>query len=84
MAQNFRLDSLNMLLVTEKSNMATSNVHLDFYASKEAKGIELDFQEKSDKDFWEANLIKIQERMDFINEQIAIEIASESNDGHVH
>lgn len=82
MAQNFRLDSLNMLLVTEKSNLATSTVHLDFYAAKEAKGIELDFQERSDKEFWEGNLIKIQERMDFINEQLAIEIANEATHTH--
>lgn len=84
MSQNFRLDSLTMLLVTEKSNEATASVHLDFYASKEATGIELDFQERSDKEFWEANLTKINERKAFVEEQIAIETAGGSVDGHVH
>jgi len=74
---NFRLDSLNMLLTTEKSNTANANIHLDFYAQKEAKGIELDYQERTDKEFWEANLIKINERMVFLEEQLAIEKAKE-------
>jgi hypothetical protein len=82
MAQNFRLDSLTMLLVTEKSNAATTGVHLDFYASKEARGIELDFQERSDKEFWENNLIRINERTAFIEEQIAIETANEETHTH--
>ena len=82
MAQNFRLDALNMLLVTEKSNAATASVHLDFYTAKEASGIELDFQEKSDKEFWEANLIKINERKAFVEEQLAVEIANETTHTH--
>jgi uncharacterized small protein (DUF1192 family) len=82
MAQNFRLDSLNMLLVTEKSNLATANVHLDFYASKEAKGVELDFQERSDKEFWVQNVDKINERMAFIEAEIAIEKANEETHTH--
>lgn len=82
MAQNFRLDSLTMLLTTEKSNVAMANIHLDFYASKEAKGIELDFQERTDKEFWENNLIKINERMAFIEAELEIEKANEATHTH--
>jgi DNA polymerase III delta subunit len=68
---NFELEALEMALVSEYANRATSNVHVNFYANKVSKGEELDTAEKADKDFWERNLVKIEERIEFIKGELS-------------
>jgi hypothetical protein len=82
-----RSESLVMLIANEKSSLSNANIYLDFYASKEAQGIELDLQERSDRDFWAANLTKITERLAFFEQELATEVANGATPGslpHAH
>lgn len=82
MSENLKLQSLTMLVGNEKSSLANASIYLDFYASKEAQGIELDLQERSDRDFWAGNLIKITERLAYFEAQLAVEVANEATHTH--
>lgn len=71
LGNNFELEALEMALVSEYGNKATSKITVDFYANKVAKGQELDMAEKADKEFWERNLVKVEEKIEFIKGQLA-------------
>jgi hypothetical protein len=62
---------LDMALSTELSNKASTELNLEFYTHKIASGKELDMAELNDKEFWEKNLVKIQEKIEFLNGKIA-------------
>lgn len=67
---NFEHEALQMALVTELSNRATADINVGFYAHKIASGQSLDMAENADKDFWERNLIKINEKIAFLESQL--------------
>ena len=68
---NFEREALQMALVTEFSNRATAEINIGFYTYKLANGQELDMAEAADKDFWERNLIKINQKIAFVEAQLA-------------
>lgn len=67
----FDFNALQMALVSERGNLANANIHVGFYAYKVANGGELDLAEIADKDYWDNNLNKINERIAFIESQLA-------------
>lgn len=68
---NFEHEALQMALVTELSNRATADINVGFYAHKVASGQSLDTAETADRDFWERNLVKINEKIAFVEAQLA-------------
>lgn len=63
--------ALEMAIVTERNNQASTQLNLDFYKFKIDSGKELDSNEIADKEFWERNLVKIEEKIEFLNAKLA-------------
>ena len=68
---DFNKNAMEMALINELSNQASSTLNLDFYKFKIESGKELDSNEIADKEFWERNLVKIQEKIEFLNAKLA-------------
>ena len=64
-------NALEMAIANELNSKASTELNLEFYNHKIASGKELDMAERSDKEFWEKNLVKIEEKIEFLNEKIA-------------
>ena len=59
-----------MALVNELSSKASTELNLEFYQMKLDAGKELDTNEIADKGFWERNLVKINEKIEFLNAKL--------------
>jgi hypothetical protein len=70
---DFGKNALEMALVNELGNKASSSLNLDFYKFKIESGKQLDTNEIADKEFWERNLVKIEEKIEFLNAKLAAE-----------
>jgi hypothetical protein len=66
--------ALEMAIVSESNNKATAQLNVDFYAFKMASGKELDTNEVADKTFWERNLVKIEEKLAFLQSKLPEEV----------
>jgi hypothetical protein len=67
----FDFNALQMALVSERNNLANANINTGFYAHKISEGKELDMAEVADKEYWEVNTIKINEKIAFIEMQLS-------------
>jgi hypothetical protein len=65
--------AIEMALVTELNNQSSTQLNLDFYAHKINSGKQLDSNEVADKEFWERNLVKIEEKIEFLNSKLIAE-----------
>lgn len=70
---DFGKNALEMALVTELNNKASTELNIEFYQVKLGAGKELDTNEIADKEFWERNLVKINEKIEFLEFKLAQE-----------
>lgn len=70
---DFGQNALEMALVNELGNKASTELNLEFYQVKLDSGKELDTNEIADKGFWERNLVKINEKIEFLQAKLAQE-----------
>ena len=70
---DFGKNALEMALITELGNKASTELNIEFYQVKLIAGKELDTNEIADKEFWERNLVKINEKIEFLQAKLAQE-----------
>jgi hypothetical protein len=76
MSEDTTINSLEMFIATETSNVVKADLMVKFYNDKVANGGELDFQEQQDKIFWEKNSVKASEKLAFFQAEFDAEVAA--------
>lgn len=70
---DFGKTALEMALISELSSQASTQLNIDFYQAKLQSGKSLDTNEIADKAFWERNLEKIEEKIEFLRAKLEAE-----------